>query len=44
MTLVWLHAAPEKLTGFDIKAALHAARDTPAAMQDLGDPNQLGIS
>jgi hypothetical protein len=36
-----LLATPEKLTGVDIEAALQAARDTSAVLQDLGDPDQL---
>jgi hypothetical protein len=35
-----LLATPEKLTGVDLEATLQAAHDTPAAMQDLGDPDQ----
>ena len=36
-----LLATPEKLTGVDLEDALQAAHDTPAVVQDLGDPDQL---
>ena len=36
-----LLATPAKLTGADLEDALQAAHDTPAVLQDLGDPDQL---
>jgi hypothetical protein len=36
-----LLATPEKLTDAGLGDALQAAYDTPAVLQDLGDPDQL---
>jgi hypothetical protein len=33
-----LLATPEKLTAVDLEDAFQAAHDTPAVLQDLGDP------
>jgi hypothetical protein len=36
-----LLATPEKLTAVELEDALQAAHDTPAVLQDLGDPDHL---